>query len=370
MASPPSPGFGTWRCDEALLEEAVLAALRLGYRHLDCAQLYKNERIVGRAIARALAEGAPATRAELFVTGKLAPTQMQAESVRPAIERSLADLFPEAHAAHAADPAAHAAPYFDLFITHWPYSVDPACTTSPAPFAMRRGYSPAAYLAVWRAMEAAHDAGLVRALGCSNMTAKKLHALIEGAAAVGAAAPAGGADDRARVRPSCVQVELHPFLAQRSLIDFCAARGIAVTGYCPLGSPGRPALYRAPGDPDVLAAAPVAAAAAAHACSPAQVLLRWAVQRGTVPLPRSTNAGRIAENLAGARGVGSGSGAPAGAGGEWRLSEAEMAALDALDAGSEKGRIMKGDNFAREGEHWREVWDADWVAPPGQPAAS
>jgi hypothetical protein len=68
----------------------VLAALRLGYRHLDCAQLYKNERIVGRAIARALAEGAPATRAELFVTGKLAPTQMQAESVRPAIERSLA----------------------------------------------------------------------------------------------------------------------------------------------------------------------------------------------------------------------------------------------------------------------------------------
>jgi hypothetical protein len=100
------------------------------------------------------------------------------------------------------------------------------------------------------------------------------------------------------------------------------------------------------------------------------VLLRWAVQRGTVPLPRSTNAGRIAENLAGARGSGSGggsgsgSGAPAGAGGEWRLSEAEMAALDALDAGSEKGRIMKGDNFAREGEHWREVWDADWVAPP------
>lgn len=226
---PPAPGFGTWRCDEALLEEAVLAALRLGYRHLDCAQLYKNERIVGRAIARALAEGAPATRAELFVTGKLAPTQMQAEGVRPALDKSLADVFPEAHAAHAADPAAHPAPYLDLFITHWPYAVDPACATSPAPFAMRRGYSPQEYLKVWRAMEAAHDAGLVRALGCSNMTAKKLHALIEGAAAVGAASGDAAADGGARVRPSCIQVELHPFLAQRGLLAYCAARGITVT---------------------------------------------------------------------------------------------------------------------------------------------
>ena len=357
ISSPPSPGFGTWRCDEALLEEAVLAALTLGYRHLDCAQLYKNERIVGRAIARAQAGGVLRSRAELFVTGKLAPTQMEPALVRPAIERSLADLFPEAAAAHAADPAATAAPYFDLFITHWPYAVDPACTTSPAPFAMRRGYSPAAYLAVWRAMEAAHDAGLVRSLGCSNMTAKKLHALIEGAEG-GAEGVAAGAEGRARVRPACVQVEMHPFLQQRALLRFCAARGVAVTAYCPLGSPGRPALYRAPGDPDVLAAAPVLAAAARLARSPAQVLLRWAVQRGTVPLPRSTNAGRIAENLAGAHGAGG-----AGGDGGWALSDEDMAAIDELEGGAETPRIMKGDNFAREGEDWTAVWDIGWVEP-------
>lgn len=154
-AVPPCPGFGTWRCDESKLEEAVYSALVQGYRHLDCAQLYKNEHIVGRAITRALVDGVLPSRAALWVTGKLAPSQMQAASVAPAVAKSLADLFP-------GDPA----PYFDLLLTHWPYAVDPANTVSPAPFAARLGYHPARYLAVWRAMEEAVDAGTVRALGC------------------------------------------------------------------------------------------------------------------------------------------------------------------------------------------------------------
>jgi diketogulonate reductase-like aldo/keto reductase len=217
-------------------------------------QLYKNEHIVGRAIARAISDGI-ISRSDLFVTGKLAPTQMQPEAVEPAVRKSLGDLF---------GSLSPSAAFFDLFITHWPYAVDPSCTVSPAPFALRRGYSDATYLSVWRAMEAAVDAGLVRSLGCSNMTPRKLHALCAAA----------------RIQPSNVQVELHPFLAQPRLVNFCKRRGIVVTGYSPLGSPGRPAAYRAEGDPDVLGSPVLQDVAARVGRSPAQVALRWAVQVG------------------------------------------------------------------------------------------
>lgn len=191
---------------------------------------------------------------------------MQTESVLPALQKTIESLF---------SGLDKSAAYLDLFITHWPYSVDPACTVSPAPFEQRRGYSPDAYLSVWREMEAAVDAGLVRRLGCSNMTPKKLHALWAAA----------------RIQPVNVQVELHPCLAQPTLHAFCAARGIVLTGYSPLGSPGRPAAYRADGDPDVLRHPALVSVAARLDRTPAQVALRWAVQvsppkiwaRGSVP---------------------------------------------------------------------------------------
>ena len=107
---------------------------------------------------------------------------------------------------------------------HWPYALDPACNTVPPPFAQREGYSPAAYLAIWRALEALVDEGLLRSLGCSNMTAAKLHRL--------------WAD--ARHKPVCVQVELHPYLPQVALKTYCDARGVVMVGYHPLGSPSRP----------------------------------------------------------------------------------------------------------------------------------
>jgi alcohol dehydrogenase (NADP+) len=313
--SLPAPGFGTWRADPEKLEAAVYHALKTGYRHLDCAGLYKNEHIVGAAIARALADGILSSRSELFITSKLAPTQMDPELVAAAVDKSIKDL---------------GVGYLDLYITHWPYAVDPACTTAPAPFSARRGYSPEAYLTVWRALEACVDAGKVRHLGCSNMTAKKLHALRKGA----------------RIPPTVVQVELHPMLAQPGLKAYCDRHAVVLTGYCPLGSPGRPAQYRAPGDPEVLTDPVVTSVAARVGKSPAQVALRWAVQRGTVPLPRSTNPDRIDENFA-VHG--------------WELSAEDMAALDGLDASrGSVGRIMKGDNFQSEGKDWREVWDEDW----------
>jgi diketogulonate reductase-like aldo/keto reductase len=236
----------------------------------------------------------------------------------PALQKSIADL---------------GVGYLDHYITHWPYAVDPGNTVSPAPDAARLGYDlQAIFLPVWREMEAAVDAGLVRSLGCSNSTAKKLAALI----AV------------ARIPPVAVQVEMHPCLAQPKLVAWAAANGIAITGYCPLGSPGRPDAYRADGDPDVLGSDVVLALAKEIGRSPAQVALKWAVQRGTVPLPRSTNPGRISENFEGACGA-------------WSLSAAAMAGLESLDTSiGSVGRIMKGDNFAPAGVPWRDMWDEEW----------
>lgn len=301
----PSLGFGTWRCDVALLEGAVLEALRLGYRHIDTGP-YRNEAIVGSAIRKAIAQGIVGSRAELWLTGKLPTTAMEPAAVEPTLRRLLAELGTD---------------YLDLYMTHWPYALDPDSSASPPLPECRRGYSAGAYLATWRALEACVDAGLVRSLGASNMTAKKLAALLPSA----------------RVAPVVVQNELHPALASPRLLAFARAHGILLCGYSPLGSPGRPALYRAPGDPDILAHPTVLALAAQLQRTPAQIVLRWALQRGTAPLPRTTTPSRIAENF----------GALAG---DWGLSQAHMAELGAVDAtrGS-VGRIMKGVSGRRGG---------------------
>lgn len=310
----PLLGFGTWRCDTTLLRAAVTDAIRLGYRHIDTGP-YKNEAIVGGGIADAIAAGYIQGRGDLWITGKLPTTCMDASQVEPTLHKLLADLN---------------VAYVDCYMTHWPYAIDPANAASPPSPEHRRGYTAAAFLATWRALEACVDKGLARSLGCSNTTPAKLRALLA----------------EARHAPRLVQNELHPALASGALARFCAPRGIALCGYSPLGSPGRPDLYRAAGDPDVLTLPGVLAAAAATRKTPAQVALRWAVQRGTVPLPRTTTPARIAEN---ADVFG------------WALSDAQMAAIDGEDstAGS-RGRIMKGDNFALPGDDWRNMWDGDY----------
>jgi alcohol dehydrogenase (NADP+) len=294
----PALGFGTWRCDVALLEGALLEALRLGYRHIDTGP-YKNEAIVGRALKEAIARGYVAARSDVWITGKLPTTASDPAAVAPTLRTLLAELQVD---------------YLDLYMTHWPYALDPGSVASPPLPECRRGYSPAAYLATWRALEACVDAGLVRSLGASNMSARKLAALLP----------------HARIAPVVVQNELHPALAAPRLLAFAAAHGILLSGYCPLGSPGRPALYRAPGDPDVLGDPRLLAVAAACARTPAQVALRWALQRGTAPLPRTTTLARVGENW----------GALAG---DWHLTPQHMATLAEMDAtAGSVGRIMKG----------------------------
>lgn len=319
-ATMPSIGLGTWLAPPGEVRGAVAAALKLGYRHVDAASVYGNEAEVGEALRSSVAEGVVA-RADVFLTSKLWVTECSgtdeqvASQVRAALTKGLSAL---------------GTSYLDLYLVHWPFFLRPGCTTFPPPLkADVLGYDRHAYLRVWRALEAEVDAGRVRAIGVSNHSAKKIADLW----------------DDARIKPAVAQVEAHPFLAQSALLRFCAARGIVVTAYSPLGSPARPARLKSDEDPSPLTHPVLAGIATKHGVTPAQVLLRWAVQRGTVAIPKSVTPSRLASNLD----VFS-----------FALEESDVAALGALDCNA---RLIKGAPFLSEGmDDWRELWDLDYDA--------
>jgi diketogulonate reductase-like aldo/keto reductase len=247
----PVLGLGVFRSRPgAETRDAVRWALELGYRHIDTAQIYGNERDVGAALGAA---GVP--RGEVFVTTKLGNRDHGYDAARRAFERSLAALGLDR---------------VDLYLIHWPVAEGRAQS--------------------WRALEAIHAEGRARAIGVSNYMEPHLRQLLA----------------EADVPPMVDQFELHPFLAQTALVDLCRRHGIAVEAYSPLTRGRR--LH----DPVVQAVA------AAHARTAAQVVLRWSLQKGFVPLPKSVRRERIAEN-AGLF--------------DFELSAPEMARLDDLDEG-------------------------------------
>jgi D-xylose reductase len=198
------------------------------------------------------------------------------EHVRPALERTLTDL-----------KLAH----LDLYLIHFPIAqafvpletrYPPGWVFDPADPAGGMRFAPVPLAETWRAMEDLHAAGLVRHVGVCNLGTAQLRDLLAGC----------------RVRPAVLQVELHPYLTQEKLLRYCRAEGIAVTAFSPLGAPSYVPLGMAGPDESVMNE-PVVTAAAARTCrTPAQVLLRWGVQRGTAVVPKTGRAGRLAENLA------------------------------------------------------------------------
>lgn len=312
-ASMPTPALGTWRSDPATLASALSHAVSIGYRHFDCAPIYQNEALIGETLeASCRALGVP--RADLFLTSKLPPTAMHADAAVAALHATLRALRTE---------------YLDLYVLHWPFAFVEKPSLFPVPVAERLGYDPVNILKVWRVLEREVDAGRIRALGVSNFTRRKLDALMR-------ASP--------RHAPVANQVEMHPALAQPRLLAFCRARGIVVTSYCPLGSPARPATFTHAGDPDLLRAQPIVTAASKHGRTPAQVLLKWATQRGVVPLPKSVTPSRLEENL---RAVHDDA---------WSLDAEDFSAIATLDCGH---RFSRGEHFALEGETVASLWDDD-----------
>ncbi len=243
----PRVGLGTWRARPNDVRNAVRDALLAGYSHVDCAAAYANEREVGEALAEAFAAGV-VSRDALWVTSKLWNDRRRPRDVREALMTTLDDLGLD---------------YLDLYLIHWPVCWRRGTVLQPD--------AKASVAECWRELERCVDDGLVKHIGVSNFNEAQLAALID--------------DPRTRIKPSVNQIESHPMWANDDLVRFSQSRGVTVTAYSPLAQGG--ALFS---DPIVVRLAEK------HGVSPAQVVLRWNVQRDVVVIPKSTSPARIASN--------------------------------------------------------------------------
>ncbi len=257
----PGLGLGTWKSEPGKVGAAVeYAVLECGYRHIDCAAIYKNEAEIGQAFTKIFKSG-KVKREELFVTSKLWNTAHAKDDVIVACKKTLYDLELE---------------YLDLYLMHWGI----AQSSSLVGQVLDRFGKPAVprvpIRETWEAMEELVKAGLVKAIGVANFTGPMLIDLLS----------------YASIKPAMNQIELHPYLQQTRLVQFCHEQGIVVTAYSPLGSPGN----ISSNEPRLLDDSAIKELALNYHKTPAQILLRWAIQRGTVVIPKSISPERIIEN--------------------------------------------------------------------------
>ena len=260
----PAFGLGTWKSEPGEVYNAVKTAIKNGYRHIDCAPIYGNEKEIGQALTECFEESL-VSREELWITSKLWNTQHLKADVIPALEQTLSDLQLD---------------YLDLYLIHWPValkqgvgfpqSAEDFLTPDEAPIPE-----------TWKAMEEALEKGLTRHIGVSNFGIKRLKSLL----------------NEAVHAPEMNQVESHPYLQQQELLDFCQAQGIHLTAYSPLGSPDRPEALKAADEPSLLQNPVVQEVAAQKGCSTGQLLISWALHRDISVIPKSVNPKRITENF-------------------------------------------------------------------------
>jgi D-xylose reductase len=271
----PAIGLGLWKVPKPSAAELVRQAIRAGYRHLDCACDYGNEAEVGAGIAAALDAG-ECRREELWVTSKLWNTYHARPHVRLACEGSLRDLKLD---------------HLDLYLIHFPIAQEyvpfearypPEWFFDPAEPHPRMKFARVPLSETWGAMEDLVTAGLVRHIGVCNYGTALLRDLLS----------------YARIRPAVLQVELHPYLAQEKLVRFAREAGVTVTAFSPLAAQSYHSIGMAEAGESVLAEEVVRDAARRHGKTPAQVVLRWGVQRGTAVVPKTARPDRLAENLA------------------------------------------------------------------------
>ncbi len=319
-AKIPAIGLGTFGSDRFSGEqvaEAVLGAAAVGYRHFDCASVYGNEHLVGQSL-RAILKGG-VRREDMWVTSKLWNDMHDPKDVAASCERSLKDLGLD---------------YLDGYLVHWPFPNyhAPGCDVqSRSPNA--KPYIHENFMKTWREMERLVDAGLVRHIGTSNMTVPKLKLVLRDA----------------RIRPAVNEMELHPHFQQPELFKFVTAGGIVPIGFCPIGSPTRPDRDKTETDTVDIQDPVIVGIARRLGVHPAVVCVKWAVQRGQVPIPFSIYRNEYLSNLQCTVA------AP--------LTDAEMKTIAGIDRNC---RLIKGQVFLwKDGQTWEDLWDMSGeITPP------
>lgn len=316
-AKIPAIGLGTFGSDRFTPEQvanAVVGAISVGYRHIDCASIYGNEAYIGQALKTAMDGGV--AREALWVTSKV--WNDSHDRVIESCQQSLRDLGLD---------------YLDLYLVHWPFPNfhAPGCTVdSRSPDA--KPYIHEAFMRTWRQMEQLVDMGLVRHIGTSNMTVPKLTLLLRDAA----------------IKPACNEMELHPHFQQPELFEFVTSAGIVPIGFCPIGSPTRPDRDKTEQDTVDIHDPVIVEIARRLNVHPAVVCVKWAVQRGQVPIPFSVFRNEYLSNLQCTVST--------------PLTEAEMSAIAGIDKGC---RLIKGQVFLwKDGQTWEDLWDLGGTITP------
>jgi alcohol dehydrogenase (NADP+) len=311
-AKIPAIGLGTFGSDRfsgEQIAEAVKGAIAVGYRHIDCASVYGNEHLIGQSLRDVMDGGLK--REELWITSKVWNNMHGEGDVLLSCAKSLKDLKLE---------------YLDLYLVHWPFpnfhapgvSVD-----SRDPHAVP--YIHENYMKTWRQMERLVEMGLVRHIGTSNMTMPKMKLVLRDA----------------KIKPACNEMELHPHFQQPEFFKFVVGQGIAPIGFCPIGSPTRPDRDKTSTDTVDIQDPVIVKIAQRLNVHPAVVCIKWAVQRGQVPIPFSIYRNEYLSNLQCTVS------AP--------LTDEEMQAIAGIDKNC---RLIKGQVFLWESaKDWEDLWD-------------
>lgn len=297
----PALGLGTWKSAKGEVYQVVRNAIKIGYRHFDCAYIYGNEHEIGQAFADAIKNN-EVKREELWITSKLWNNRHKKENIQAAIELTLHDLQLD---------------YLDLYLIHWPvahkYDV-----SYPQNGTELVSLNEITLSETWQGMIDLKTKGLTKHIGVSNFSISKINQITEDTG----------------ILPEVLQLESHPFLQQKAILDFANKNGIFLTAFCPLGSADRPASRISEGEPKLFENKTILDIATRTGFSPAQIMLAWAVNRGTSVIPKSVNPQRLKENLLSA---------------DIELSCSDMDEISNLD---QNYRYIKGDFWCLEGSDY------------------
>ena len=310
-AKMPCVGLGTFGSDRfsgGSIAEAVEDAVLSGYRLIDCASVYGNEQLIGKAFKSVMEKGIE--RKELFITSKVWNDMHGQGDVLLSCAKTLKDLRLD---------------YLDLYLVHWPfpnYHAPGVGADSRDPEA--KPYIHESYMKTWSQMERLVKAGLVRHIGTSNMTISKLSQVLRDA----------------NIKPAANEMELHPHFQQLELFNYCLSNGIVPIGFSPIGSPNRPNRDKTEDDTIDLDDPVILKIAQRLNIHPAVVCIKWAVQRGQIPIPFSIHRKNYMSNLRCVT--------------EEPLTEEDMKAIERIDKNC---RLIKGQVFLwKEAKDWTELW--------------